>query len=442
MLQYQTHHIQYALGHKQKKKIMKLKTTLILIFIFGLFGCKTRDKSSMNISTNSTVNSNELIASNELNFEILEEWVKDKSIVAIGESSHGIGEFYSLKSEMVKFLHKELGYEVLLIEGGLADLGLAAMDMKNLDALELRDKTLYGNFRCKEIEPLFKYIKESSETENPLFYAGYDSQSSGNYFSSKVDSICRHLKLDIDIKQEFDNYYKMYQASFEPDSTNFIKYRNSFRNTIQTIKSAIEKERNSLIKTINLSDLEVKIILRNLDLQFRSVDYEYANKLNSENMHQAILIRDELMAENLQWVMKNLYPNKKIVLWGYNGHIQKGRSNGYQETEMMGQLLKKAFGDNYFSIGLFAYKGKAYQHWTEESVAFENSDSTSIENKMKRDNYKYTFQKFGNKDANNWVNKETTALEIESAGIVSFVPSERFDAAICIDYVDIPTFGN
>lgn len=390
----------------------------------------------------STVNTDELISSNEVDFEILKKWVKDKSIVAIGESSHGIGEFYSLKSQIVKFLHKELGYEVMLIEGGFGDLSLALMDIKNLSALELRNNTLYGNFRCKEIEPLFEYIKESSESKSPLFYGGYDSQTSGNYFKSKVDSICRHLKLKIDIKQEFDNYYKMYQASFEPDSANFVKYRNNFQNTVKVIKSTIEKERDFLHKTMNLSNLELKIILRNLDLQFRAVDYDFANKMNSENMHQAIVIRDKLMAENLQWIIENLYPNKKIVVWGYNGHIQKGRSMGYQETKMMGQYLKNAFGDNYFSIGLFAYQGKAYQHWTKESIEFENSDSTSIEYLMKRDNYKYAFQKFENKDANNWVNKETTALEIESNGKVPFIPSERFDAAICINYVDIPTFEN
>jgi len=418
---------------------MSIIKIVSILLVYTLVGCginKADKTKSLEVETN------ELHFSNKIDFELINEWVEDKSIVAIGESSHGIGDFYSLKSEIVKYLHSELGFEVLLIEGGLGDLGLASMDMKNLSALELRNKTLYGNFRCKEIEPLFEYIKESSESISPLFYGGYDSQTSGNYFKSRVDSICRHLKLNIDIKQEFDNYYKMYQASFEPDSTNFIKYRNSFQNIVKVIKSTIEKERDFLNKTMNISNLELKIILRNLDLQYRAVDYNYANRMNSENMHQAIIIRDKLMAENLQWIIENLYPNKKIVVWGYNGHIQKGKSIGYQETKMMGQYLKNVFGGDYFSIGLFAYQGKAYQHWTGESIEFENSDSTSIEYKMKRDNYKYTFQKFGKKDTKNWVNGETTALEIESNGIVSFVPSERFDAAICIDSVGIPTFKN
>ena len=422
---------------------MKLsKTILILTITLSLLGCKTKERSKIDTSTTSIVKADELISSDELNFKVLREWIEGKSIVAIGESSHGIGEFYSLKSQLVKFLHKELGYEVLLIEGGFGDLGLALMDINDLSALELRNKTLYGNFRCKEIEPMFEYIKEKSKTKTPLFYGGYDSQTSGNYFTSKIDSICQHLKLNIDIESEFDNYYKMYRASFEQDSSNFILYRDNFKNTIQSIKKSIEKERDYLLKTMNIKNIELEIILRNLNLQFEAVNYSYANKMNQENMHQAIIIRDKLMAENVQWIVENLYPNKKIIVWGYNGHIQKGASNGYQETKMMGQYLKKAFGDSYFSIGLFAYEGKAYQHWTNESINFKNSDSTSIEYKMKQDNSKYTFQKFQSKDVNHWVNKELTALEIESNGNVSFVPSERFDAAICIDSVGIPTFGS
>ncbi|MDF1698573.1 MAG: erythromycin esterase family protein [Saprospiraceae bacterium] len=422
---------------------MKLNTILlILIFAFHLFGCKTKEKSKMNRSTTTIANSDELISSNEVDFELLNKWVEDKSIVAIGESSHGIGEFYSLKSQIVQFLHKELGYEVVLIEGGFGDIGLASMNIKDLSSLELRNETLYGNFRCKEIEPMFAYIKDRSETEDPLFYGGYDAQTSGNYFTSKIDSICRHLKLNMDLKLIFDNYYKMYRASFETDSTNFIKYRNSFQQAIQTIEKSIEKERDELSKTMHLSHTELDILLRNLNLQYEAVNYSFANKMNEENMHEAILIRDKLMAENVQWIIKNQYPNKKIILWGYNGHIQKGPANGYQATKMMGQHLKKTFGDSYFSIGLFAYEGKAYQHWTKESIDFKNSDSTSIEFKMKRDSFQYTFQKFQSKDVDHWVNQELSALEIESNGNVSFMPSKRFDAGICIKSVGIPTFEN
>jgi hypothetical protein len=49
-------------------------------------------------------------------FSFLKEVLKSKRIVALGESSPGFGDLQLLKGKMVKYLHDELGYEVLLME--------------------------------------------------------------------------------------------------------------------------------------------------------------------------------------------------------------------------------------------------------------------------------------------------------------------------------------
>jgi erythromycin esterase len=415
---------------------MKLNILLLSVFCFFILACQVKKKVG---PINLKEDTNELKSSNEIDFDLIKEWVKGKKIVSIGESTHGIGEYFELKSEIVQYLHKELRYEVIAIEGSFADIHLAWDDIDNLDFLELRNSTLYGNFKCQEIEPLFKYLKENSKSEKPLLYAGYDPQIAGNYYEDCLDLICHHLKLDIDVETEFTAYSKMYQASREPDSTNFIKYRDGYKNVLTTIREAIAVNRTTLQEKMKLSHLKLDVILRSLDMQYVAVDYSYANMLNSEYMPRAIIIRDETMAENIKWMIDNMYPDKKIIIWGFNGHIQKGKSNN-MSTKMMGQHLKEFYGDDYFSIGLFAYKGKAYQHWTQKSIEFENSDSTAIENIMKRDAYQYSFQRFDNTDPQNWTNNELTGYEIESMGKVSFVPSERFEAGICIYNADIPTF--
>ena len=173
---------------------MNSKFLLISICSTILVGCTVKQNMT---PINSPTNTNELHASNELDFQIIKEWLRDKKIVAIGESTHGLGEFYTLKSELVQYLHKELGFEVLAMEGGFGDINLAWMDINHLDFLSLRNQTLFGNFRCQEIEPLFKYIKAQSNSKTPLFYAGFDSQISGNYYKQYLDSICYHLKLNI-----------------------------------------------------------------------------------------------------------------------------------------------------------------------------------------------------------------------------------------------------
>ena len=416
---------------------MKLYTILLSISIITILSCQVKNKVN---PTNEKVETNKLVSSNDIDFELIKSWVKDKKVVAIGESTHGLGEFYTMKSEIVKYLHKEMGYEVLAMEGNFGDISLSWNNINDMDFLELRNNTVFGNFRCQEIEPLFKYIKENSQTDKPLLYTGYDPQISGDYYENYLVSISDQLNLGIDVKEEFIAYFKMYQSSFELDSINFTKYKEGYQKTLSTLKDAITKNRASLQKNMMLSDLTLDIILKSLAMQHKVVDYSYANKVNDEYMHQGIVLRDKIMAENMTWIIENLYPDKKILIWGYNGHIQKGGSSN-MSTKMMGQHLKDRYGDDYFSIGLFAYEGNAYQHWTGKSIEFENSDSIAIENIMKRDSFQYSFHRFSNDDPSDWTNKEVTGFEIESTGKVSFVPSDRFDAGISIYRGDIPTFG-
>ncbi|MBK8655173.1 MAG: hypothetical protein IPN20_14995 [Haliscomenobacter sp.] len=50
----------------------------------------------------------------------------------------GIGEYYSLKSRLVKFLHAECGFEVLAIESGIGDVYLEYRKADTISAVALR----------------------------------------------------------------------------------------------------------------------------------------------------------------------------------------------------------------------------------------------------------------------------------------------------------------
>lgn len=49
----------------------------------------------------------------------LKEAVQDKRIVVLGESTHGAKEMNQSKIRMIKYLHEEMGYDVLAFETGL-----------------------------------------------------------------------------------------------------------------------------------------------------------------------------------------------------------------------------------------------------------------------------------------------------------------------------------
>ena len=63
-------------------------------------------------------NTYELQTETGFDFEALKKAIGNKRIVALGESSHGLGSYYALKSEIVKYLHAEMDFKVLAMEGG------------------------------------------------------------------------------------------------------------------------------------------------------------------------------------------------------------------------------------------------------------------------------------------------------------------------------------
>jgi erythromycin esterase len=45
--------------------------------------------------------------------------LKDRRIVQLGESGHGVAEFNHAKVRLIKFLHQQMGFDVMAFESGL-----------------------------------------------------------------------------------------------------------------------------------------------------------------------------------------------------------------------------------------------------------------------------------------------------------------------------------
>jgi len=418
---------------------------LLLSFVL-LFNSCTRKKINASRAIGSVKDESEQSAKSMSNheFSFLDDLVKGKRIVAVGESSHGIGEFYSLKTEMVKYLHQELGYQVLAMEGGYGDINLAWEQVDALDAKSLRDKTVFGNFKCEEVEPLFEYIKGQSLTNDPLFYTGYDCQTSSDLLADFLDTIVSSYNSAVadSLTAAFGSYYQIYPSVYHPDSTLYIYHTQRFLKAVSDVKHILDQNAESIPSRFQLSDKEFNIINKSVGLFHKAIDIPYADRLYNGNNFKGVLIRDQLMFQNLKWLLENPYNQQKIILWAHNAHIQEAGING-DSSKLMGQLLADEYGDDYVSIGLFAYQGRMYQHWTRDTVSFENSDTSFFEYQMMKYKKPYHFIDFTSSrdlDDNQWMFNEITALELENGGEVRFIPADRFDAAICIKEADVPTF--
>ncbi|MEZ4795569.1 MAG: erythromycin esterase family protein [Flavobacteriaceae bacterium] len=411
----------------------------VLIIFSGLIqlACSQNPKSSSEWLNKNTI---ELQQNGTYDFTKLKDVLKNKQIVALGESTHGLAEFYKIKSALVLYLHQELGYEVLAMESGLGDINLAYNDIDTISAKNLRDHTLFGNFKAKEVDTLFDYIKSTSSTKKPLFYTGYDTQFSSNYLITKLVDLLNPIDktLSDSLFNRMYSFQKSFSAARNNDSIDYIKHRDIFIKNATDISQTLEVNKHTLLNSNKLNHKEYLMIQKTLEMFVRSTD------LSFEDRFQSIELRDELMAENLVWLLKEIYPNKKVIVWAHNAHIENNSAEGYN-LKLMGHYLKEKYKDNYYSIGLFAYEGKAYQHWTKNTIPFKNNDSIAIEKRFFDTNKNVSFlnlSKVRETQFTKWLFETNTGFELENGGNIPFIPTKRFDGIITIQRSGIPTYDS
>lgn len=412
-----------------------IKCVTITVTLFLLFSCFVKKHDGELNKTNSSA------AVTKYDFSKIDKAIKGKRIVALGESSHGIGEFYALKSALVEHMHKELGFEVFALEAGYGDINLAWSNIDTFSGVKLRDQSVFGNYQCEEIKPLFEYIVEQSKTKNPLIYAGFDPQLSSSYFSDVLDSILNVVDPGMrdSLRQAFNSYYKIMPSANEPDSANFIYHRDKFVSCIEEISDLIVENQSMIASHFGFSDQQLSIIQRTVSQLPGPVNFSYKNRYNSEYIQYTIVERDVIMFENLKYLIDEVYPDKKFVIWGHNGHVNKIAANQLS-TKWMGNYLNETYGSEFYSMGIFAYQGEAYQHWTGEAIIFENAEANSIESKLWNKDQNFSFVDFLTAPPD-WSSQELQSLELENGGAMSFTPSERFDGVLGIPKASSPTFN-
>lgn len=384
-------------------------------------------------------NSAELKSGEGYNFAPLKKAIGNRRIVALGESTHGSGTYYQLKSELVKYLHRQMGFEVLAMESGLGDTYLAYANVDTLSGKQLRNFSVFGNFRAKEATGLFDYIKEQHPTQSPLNYVGYDTQASSDFLFNQLKKILAgyNKELSDSLSTRMFSYQRAYGFASSQDSVNFCKHRDIFVETSNTARRYLEEHKDAIMAKHQINNTAFKVMVRSLAMFAASYNLSYSETW------KGYALRDSLMAENLKWLLTEVYAGKKVIIWAHNGHVEKGEmENGYMKA--MGHFLKEQHADNYYSIGLFAYSGVAYQFWTNKTIPIDKPDSTFIEQRLIATGKHTPFLDVSHtrKTAgNSWIFKSVHGYELENGGVVNFIPAKRFDAIIVCKESKAPTYN-
>ncbi|MDX1905627.1 MAG: erythromycin esterase family protein [Bacteroidia bacterium] len=372
-------------------------------------------------------------ATHDLDF--LRPVLADKRIVLLGESSHGIGDYYTLKSRLVQYLHAELGFEVLAMESGFADIYFQYQQAATLTPVQLRDRTVFGNFQCTEIMPLFTYIHTQAQRPRPLHYAGFDSQNFGSSLDLLDTLLHTYAPAEADrIVQDLNAYYHIPPLLWQPDKTPLFAIADTIIRASLRAEALLTRYEAQLREQKKLTDTDLMILRRALRNHREAVqlDWRTANP---------ILRRDSLMAANLFWLMDTVYPGKKCIIWGHNAHIEKPTQSGAPPA-WMGHYVQARYGAQAYHIGLFARAGETYTWWTRSVDTFAQTGPSDLENRLLLPDADIVFadlSQAADTACAYWF-RPMTALEVENGGVQSCIPGLRFDGLINFRTVKAPVY--
>ncbi|CUU49741.1 erythromycin esterase family protein [Clostridium beijerinckii] len=452
---------------KTKKILINATTFLIGMSLLAtpvttMSAVVSNDKSWLNTNKKEIkAVTNEIKSLNSEDYEDLEflnPILKDKTVVCLGENFHRVAEYSSMKTRIIKYLHENLGFDVIAFESGLGECATVYQDLDKLTSKDMMENSILPVWHSKETLDLFDYIKRQSKTKNPLYLTGYDMQPTSSYFITFMTSWLGTI--DKNYAKEYANF----ETQYFPDCYKIINQYESYKHIdeLNQIKNKYDPQYEKALKFIDDNREKLAAVYPNnpniINIAKKSLEdrmkFVEAAMLDTVKSYE---FRDKIMAENVEWITNVLYPGKKVILWAHNDHLAKNTSKmlvlenekWINSFTSMGELLNKKLNDKEYVLGLYMNSGKACSITTQRNFDISPMPEGSLENNMIKSGYKYSFVDLSQQKTvsigNSWMfnpmfaGEDGMTSEVILPMSMVFVPKEQYDGLLLIDKVNEPT---
>lgn len=318
----------------------KLKILLLIVFIISSIAVKSQNKeliTSINSNLIDIDNSNPEYPIKELSkFQNVFQNVK---IFGFGEATHGTKEFQDLKDKFFRYLVSNCNVKTFAIEANYGDCLDINSYIKGEKAnpKEVLNKIGYWIWNTNEMLSLIEWMKLYNSTqnkENQLHFIGIDVLNCQN--ASNI--LYNHLK-----------------NNPLPDNQKYLAILSNYISK-NNLKNFRKKEFE-----------EHYLVLKSLALELKPLKDPYLWKLNNSILQYVLMkidytqnLRDELMFENINWLVEN--SNSNIFICAHNSHIKKSNTS----FTPLGYYLKNKYFEKYYSVG-FDFGSGSFNAWEIEN---------------------------------------------------------------------------
>ncbi len=343
-----------------------------LLFLIFLHGCspssaQTRDVDTAESWLQEHGHPLAMEAENFDDLQFLKPLLEGKRIVQLGESTHGVREFNLLKARIVRFLHQELGYDVLAFESALYQCYDADLAAGESSAGRTLTGCAFGVWHTKEVLPLFEYLRQTHDSERPLNLAGFDIQPIGRNKEGRPQFLSDVVaSINADYAAEVLALDSTFLEVYARDGSERRSY--FMQETGQDMAEAYD--RLAAFLADNASVIEAAAIAPDRILFARQTAASMANYVrqqSSPTVREHFERRDQGMAENLMFLLDEAYPDHNVIVWGHNLHLRHDNlailpdSTMYPDVAVRttGSWIYERYGDAVYTVGLYMYQGQA-----------------------------------------------------------------------------------
>jgi erythromycin esterase len=385
-----------------------------------------------------------LTSDNFQDLQFLKPLLQGRRVVQLGESSHGVREFNMSKARLVRFLHQEMGFEVVAFETNLHDCWQTHRNAMSQTAKTMMRECLYQVWHAEELVPLFTYIREQSSTAQPLVLAGFDVQPTGRGNMARARPALLH-----EVIAAVDSQYATHVRTVDADQVDryvgnllaFVEHLRAHSDSLigeyREMEEFLTRHQAALAQHFSADPQKPRVALA----AARSARV-FVQQYSAATGAESVRIRDEGMADNVDYLLDVLYPGKKVILWGHNGHVAEDSPPGEDPT--MGAHLHARRGAEMYTVGLFMYRGQSAQNNREVYTVISPHMAGSLESILYRARKRWTFVDFSTRASTagtSWMFQPTRSL---AWGVVAetIVPRTFYDGVLFIDTTTPPSYFN
>jgi len=374
--------------------------------------------------------------------------IGDRRLVQLGESSHGAKEFSQIKVRLIKFLHQQMGFEVIAFESGFFEAENAMANIGSMTPLEMMKGTIFSVWHTAGVEELFRYLQATQATSRPLRIAGFDNQISsiiGSQMRATVfyDVLATEDEALANQVRQLEEAWRAVDFSLTHLEENSAAFEQAYLAVLELAETWLEDE------TVPPTSESVQnaLLLKGAALSLLALA-EMAPLL--ENAVAASVVRDRAMAENVAFLIEERFPQKKVALWAHNAHIIHNSEDILslrdREIPKMGTYLEQWFRESLYSIALYMYRGESALNNRTARPVYDLMASSSIETVIHTIHKPFVFVEMlhsQREDGNSWMTRVTPRMRAYIWGgpaYESMIPKNHYDAILYIDETSLPDY--